>query len=93
VFLVALSFSTEEIMSKKETRLRNFDCYRAIREGWCLFNDGELQRIDCPAEQYEGGPEEPVFDSDCHAYCFVAQKAKNKSKYHMEAIEICKIPS
>ena len=63
-----------------------FDNEQAIKEGWALFNDGELQRLDQPAAHGEGLPEDPVFTTDRQAVEFVLDKALAGSRYHQDAI-------
>lgn len=53
-----------------------FDNTQANREGWCLFNDGELQRLD----------EAEVFPSDLAALAYVKGCADMGSHYHNEAL-------
>lgn len=68
----------------------HFDNHWAFLEGWALFNDGEIQRLDCGRYDSITGEEsdtEPVFDSDEEALEYVQRKASAGSPYHQEAIE------
>ena len=53
-----------------------FDNTQAFTEGWALFNDGELQRID----------EADTFASDEAALAYVQQRAADGSAYHQAAL-------
>lgn len=66
-----------------------FDNDRAYREGWILFEDGQLQRLDEPsATTIPGLPHEPVFASDADAIQFVFAKAREGSAYHLLALRL-----
>lgn len=66
-----------------------FDNTQAYKEGWALFNDGDIQRLDCPSETgIEGLPDDPVFLTDEDAQNFVYLKAFYGSEYHKTAWEM-----
>lgn len=70
---------------------REFDNARAFAEGWGLFNDGEIQRLDeglIVAGQEPSG--EPVFESDRAALAFIQQRADAGSAYHQAALRLLK---
>lgn len=72
------------------TQQNSFDNYQAFTEGWALFNDGEIQRLDEPsATEITGLPDEPIFASDTDALKFVAAKAAAGSEYHKIALQLC----
>lgn len=79
--------STTNTMTARPEEME-FDNAQALREGWALFNDGELQRIDCPAEQIEGMPDEPIFESDEVALRHVKLQAAQGSVYHAKALAL-----
>lgn len=71
----------------RETLLAAFDNTRAFSEGWALFNDGELQRLDEGSYTDERDPSgEPEFASDLEAYGYVCACAANGSQYHKSAL-------
>lgn len=57
-----------------------FDNTQAFAEGWALFNDGELQRLD----------EAEVFANDAAAIAYVSGRAIEGSAYHRKAIRLTK---
>ena len=63
-------------VSPRTLTVEEFDNTQATLEGWALFNDGELQRID--------GRE--TFDSDLQALCHVQRRALDGSNYHFRAL-------
>lgn len=66
-----------------------FDNTQAYTEGWALFDDGEIQRLDEPsATGIEGLPDDPMFESDTQAVNFVMGKAREGSEYHRQALEL-----
>lgn len=71
-------------MSKQQP----FDNAPAFREGWALFNDGDLQRLDCPADSGFHESDEPVFGSDRDAFCYVWRMAVSGSAYHCKALSL-----
>lgn len=74
---------------EKTKRLKNFDNHQSFCEGWVLFNDGEILRLDEPSAteipELEN-QDEPIFECDEDAIQFVLNKAFEGSKYHQEAI-------
>lgn len=67
--------------------MNTLDDIQAFKEGWGIFNDNEIQRLDHPSETgIEGLPEDPVFESDEAAVSFVLKKAAQGSAFHKEAI-------
>lgn len=56
----------------------DFDNTQAFAEGWALFDDGDLQRLD----------EAEVFSSDREAARFVLDQAMAGSRYHQQALHI-----
>lgn len=63
--------------------LQQFDNAHAMSEGWALFNDGEIQRLDEPSGFHTS--DEPVFASDKDAIAFVRRQAQQGSPYHKAA--------
>jgi hypothetical protein len=82
-------------MDKTQIRvalLAAFDNTQAEAEGWALFNDGELQRLDeGPVDLERGvslnGFAGPVFANDMEAFGFVCVRAALGSDYHKMALE------
>lgn len=65
-----------------------FDNTQAFKEGWSLFNDGEIQRLDYgPIDENSDQTGEPVFDSDEEALDFVKSKYLEGSEYHKQALD------
>ena len=54
----------------------DFDNTQAFQEGWALFNDGDIQRLD----------EAEIFQSDIEAVRFIASQAFSGSAYHQSAL-------
>lgn len=54
----------------------SFDNTRAFLEGWALFNDGDLQRLD----------ETERFSCDAEARGYVRGRADQGSRYHRQAL-------
>jgi hypothetical protein len=77
-------------LSKKA--LRMFDNARSNREGWALFNDGELQRLDeGPIFRNNQDFGHPLFESDARAIEYVKWRADLGSTYHKRAYALhCK---
>jgi hypothetical protein len=57
-----------------------FDNTQAESEGWALFNDGEIQRVDVG----------DVFPGDDAALAFVEKRAREGSDYHRQALALHK---
>lgn len=71
--------------------LAHFDNTVASAEGWSLFNDGELQRLDCGKIIDGEQSGEPEFDSDEDALNYVKSQAAHGSLYHRRALSLLKI--
>ena len=72
---------------ERERFLAAFDNERANAEGWALFNDGELQRLDHGRIASDGTQSgEPVFANDTEAYGWVCAMAASGSNYHKMAL-------
>ncbi|HNC59547.1 MAG TPA: hypothetical protein PLP33_29235 [Leptospiraceae bacterium] len=75
--------------NERTQRLKAFDSYQSFLEGWALFNDGEILRLDEPSAtdlpELEN-QDEPIFESDEAAIEFVRRKAEEGSEYHKEAL-------
>lgn len=71
---------------REHRRLIDAVNYFAVREGWGLFNDGEIQRVDCP----DGGiePNEPPFLGDDDAIEHVRALAEAGSALHLQALAL-----
>ena len=102
------SLTAEELASEnlppaepRFARADNFDNTQAISEGWALFNDGELQRIDDPhainharglsdeeSERLVLDGQEAVFTNDEAARSFVRYRAAQGSAYHQHALSL-----
>lgn len=67
-----------------------FDNTQAFTEGWALFNDGDLQRLDeGPWRLVDGRytqSGEPRFANDAEALAFVKHQANQGSAYHQAAL-------
>ena len=65
-----------------------FNNDQAFAEGWGLFDDGCLQRLDCGPYRSGAGDHvgEPCFASDWEAFRWVQIKAKEGSEYHTRAL-------
>lgn len=57
--------------------MKEFNQAQALREGWCISNDNELQRSD------EAG----IFSSDAAAVCYVLAMANRGWRYHADALK------
>lgn len=60
---------------------------QARREGWDVFNDCEIQRIDDPCAGEEGYTD-PKFPGDAEAIAFVKYWAERGSQLHSKALEM-----
>lgn len=67
-----------------------FDNTKAYREGWAIFDDGEIQRLDeGPIHARSiSGTGKPAFDGDAEAIAHVLRKAAKGSRYHKRAIRM-----
>lgn len=61
---------------------------QAMREGWLVFNDCDIQRIDDP-DIGRDGYNEPKFDCDEAARVFVKHWADRNSPLHVKALAMC----
>ena len=87
---MTMSKTEREIAREQVQHYRTIEAINhfAVREGWGLFNDGEIQRIDSP----DGPPEpaEPPFLGDDDAIEHVRQLAEAGSALHVAALAIHK---
>lgn len=67
---------TQKKPNRRGKGICDFDNTQAFSEGWALFNDGDLQKLD----------ESDVFQSDDEAVRFVASRAFCGSAYHQQAL-------
>lgn len=69
--------------------MNQFDNKQAYAEGWALFNDGVLHRLDNGRinEAHPDGDGRPAFTSDHAALAFVRQRAAKGSNYHIRALQ------
>lgn len=65
-------------MNKTKPEWTKEDVEKAFGEGWGIFNDGEIQRLD----------EENILKSDDEALALVMQKAKEGSELHKKALKL-----
>lgn len=80
--LTQAPMSTQNVVDDQRT----FDNTQAFAEGWAIFDDGELQRLDDGPIIGNAQSGEPVFADDLAAYKFVVDKAANGSEYHKQAL-------
>lgn len=82
---------TEDREPSIQTPLESFDNTQANEEGWALFNDGEIQRLDEGAIIDGVQTGEVMFQSDEEALAHVRMLAyKDNSEYHKLALSMLK---